>query len=47
MKSKYDLDMLMNIKTSLFKLSNKEYDQLKKYGADITQTGINKWYVNK
>ncbi|RXJ77041.1 hypothetical protein CRV03_07195 [Arcobacter sp. F155] len=45
MKSKYDLDMLMNIKTSLFKLSNKEYDELKKYGADITQTGINKWYV--
>ena len=46
MKNKFDLKMLKNIKTSLFSLSSKEYDELVNYGVEITNVGLDKWYNN-
>lgn len=46
MEDKFDLKKIKNIKTSLFSLSTEEYNELLKYGAEITKTGIEKWYQN-
>ena len=44
MKDKFNLKKIKNIKTSLFRLSPEEYNELVEYGASIGQTGIDKWY---
>jgi len=44
MKGKFDLNKIKKIKTSLFTLSTKEYNELVKYGTSIGQIGIDKWY---
>ena len=43
-KDKFDLKKIKNINTSIFTLSNNEYNELVKYGATIGQIGIDKWY---
>ena len=44
LNSKFDLRMITQIKTSLFVLSDNEYDELVRYGGKITSIGFEKWY---
>jgi len=44
LKDKFDLKKINQIKTNIFTLSKNEYDELIKYGAEITSIGIKKHY---
>lgn len=46
LKNKFNLKEIKKIKTSLFRLKDKEYQELVRYGSEITQVGISKWYKN-
>lgn len=43
-KDNFDLKRITKIKTGLFRLSNKDYDELVSYGEEITKISIEKWY---